>query len=113
MSETKYTIDETKVVYADLTPEEGVVLNLKTKNYYQLNETSQIVWKALSVRKSKEEIVSSLASIYDVPLEQLQKDVDKIIQKFREEQLIETTHTPIPTFDVSSARQSKKEGHTT
>ena len=41
----KYTIDERKVVYADLDPKEGVVLNLVTKNYYRLNETSQVIWQ--------------------------------------------------------------------
>jgi|ERR1043166_9029197 hypothetical protein len=103
-----FRIDPDQIIYADLTPEEGVVLNLKTKNYYKLNETGQLVWQALSRNQSRDQIVQHLSEIYETPLETLQADVDRLLKEFKDEKLI-TSDIPSIQFDVNAARKSKKE----
>lgn len=103
-----YSIDETNVIYADLDPKEGVVLNLKTKNYYRLNETGQFIWQSLAIEKSPDEIAMKLAEAYDVSTEIAKQDVEEMILKLREERLLEEPPSSLPSFDVEAARKSKK-----
>jgi hypothetical protein len=104
----KYTVNEKKVIYADLDPKEGVVLNLDTKNYYRLNETGQIIWQGLSAGHSSGEIASSLTEVYDISADEVRADVASLMDQFRIERLVEVRETDRPTFDVEKARLSKR-----
>ena len=83
-----YTIDEKKIIYADLDPKEGVVLNLDTKNYYRLNETGQLIWQRLSAGKSTEEIASEFTDSYDVTSDQAKADVEEMVTQLKREHLL-------------------------
>jgi hypothetical protein len=49
------------------TVEDGaVVLNLRTKRYYSLNETATTIWNMLEADAPVEEVVHHLVSRYDV-----------------------------------------------
>jgi hypothetical protein len=104
----KYTVNEKKVIYADLDPKEGVVLNLDTKNYYRLNETGQIIWQGLSAGHSSEEITASLTEAYDISAGEARADVASLMDQFRIERLVEVQETNPPAYDVEKARLSKK-----
>lgn len=83
-----HTVDETKIIYADLDPKEGVVLNLDTKNYYRLNETGQLIWQGLAAGKSAETITSELVERYEVATDIARTDVDEILLQMTRERLI-------------------------
>lgn len=83
-----YTVDERKVIYADLDPKEGVVLNLDTKNYYCLNETGQLVWQGIAAGKSPETIAKKLSEVYDVPWKAALADVKEILSQMEREHLV-------------------------
>lgn len=44
----------------------AVVLHMRTKRYYSLNETGVAIWSMLEERRSVEEIVSSLTATYEI-----------------------------------------------
>jgi hypothetical protein len=82
------TIDEKKVIYADLDPSEGVVLNLETKNYYRLNETGQVIWRGLASGKPVDAIALELSQTFRVTPESAQADVDELLLLLEREKLI-------------------------
>jgi hypothetical protein len=94
-----------KIIYADLDPTEGVVLNLETKNYYRLNETGQVVWQALAAGRNPEEIARSISEAYETTYETALCDVREVVSKMKEESLIDPP--PTPSFSVEKAHASK------
>ena len=103
-----YSIDEANVIYADLDPKEGVVLNLKTKNYYRLNETGQIVWQGLAAKRSIDAIANSISETYEISPEAARTDVERLFEELKNEALIEGPAQTIPAPDMEAARTSKK-----
>jgi len=107
-----YSIDETKVIYADLDAQEGVVLNLDTKYYYRLNETGQIVWQAIAAGKKEEDIAVDLSRAYEISEEDALRDVSDLVAQMKKAALIHSSTSeplaPSASFSVQSARQSKK-----
>jgi hypothetical protein len=85
------TIDREKIIYADLDPKEGVVLNLETKNYYRLNETGQRIWQGLLDGKSAEALSEELTLAYDVTPETARADVDELLRQMQREELVTVT----------------------
>ena len=104
----KYTIDERKVVYADLDPKEGVVLNLVTKNYYRLNETSQVIWQGLAAANTPDQIAETLVRQFDVSLETALHDIQEFIASLRKERLLSLPEENLPSFSVEKAQVSKR-----
>jgi hypothetical protein len=80
-------IDEKKIIYADLDPKEGVVLNLDTKNYYRLNETAQVIWKALAAGKNETQIADELCDQFEVTRDEALRDVADLLTHLKREQL--------------------------
>ncbi len=103
-----YQIDEKRIIYADLDPTEGIVLNLETRNYYRLNETGQLVWQGLSGGKNPAEIAQNLYEKFETTLETAQTDVSELLQNLQQEHLIETSSSDSPSFSVEAAREGKK-----
>ena len=108
-----YTIDEKKVIYADLDPKEGIVLNLDSKFYYRLNETGQLIWQGLAGGQTETNIAERLADNFDVSFDEALPDVKTLVEKLKTEQLIfqkETDQAKEPqTLSMEAARKSKKE----
>ena len=50
------------VVVTDFDGGEGILVDLNTKRYFQLNETAMIVWRGLEQGKSINEIVLDVTS---------------------------------------------------
>ena len=53
-------------VYTRLDETEAVLLHLKTKRYYSLNETGIFIWDLLEQAHDPEEIAAALSDTYDV-----------------------------------------------
>ena len=50
----------THVVATDFDGGEGVLVDLNTKKYYQLNETAMLIWRGLSQNKPVQDIIAEV-----------------------------------------------------
>jgi hypothetical protein len=67
---------------------EAVLLNLRDKSYYRLNETAAAVWSGFEKGESREQILASLLEQYDIGAEQAQHDVDRVIDDMKARKLL-------------------------
>lgn len=101
-----YTFEPKDIIFADLDPTEGVLLNLKSKNYYKLNETGQIIWKGLEKKLPIEAIATTLTDTYALTHEQAVKDVYMVVEKLIFENILQEDK-PATTFSIEKAHASK------
>jgi hypothetical protein len=85
---TKITGVHDHVVCTEFNNGEGVLVDLNTKRYYQLNETATIVWQAVERGHSVDQIAAELESIYEVSREHASANVNRIISEFRIQKLL-------------------------
>jgi Coenzyme PQQ synthesis protein D (PqqD) len=76
------------VVVTDFDGGEGILVDLNTKKYYQLNETAMIVWKGLERGKSTNEIAADITSSYEVALDKATLSVERIVDHFQTYKLV-------------------------
>jgi hypothetical protein len=76
------------VVVTDFDGGEGILVDLNTKKYYQLNETAMVVWKALEQGKSIGEIANDMTTNYEVALENATRSVERILDNFQTYKLL-------------------------
>lgn len=67
------------VVFTDFEEGEGVLVDLNTKRYYQLNETGIIVWRCLERGRTTGEMVEEIVGAYDVTPEHAAASVEKLL----------------------------------
>ena len=79
------------VVSTEFDEGEGVLVDLNTKRYYQLNETAMLVWKCLEKRRTRQEIIDEMVSIYDVSSEHAAASVEKVLLDFQSNKLVQQT----------------------
>jgi 2-hydroxy-3-keto-5-methylthiopentenyl-1-phosphate phosphatase len=82
------SVPNEQVVFTDFDGTEGILVDLNTKKYYQLNETAMLVWKALEKRKSLGEIVNDVTETYDVSHERATESVERLLQSMRMYKLV-------------------------
>jgi len=70
----------------------AVLLNLRTKRYFSLNETGTRIWQLLLEGRTEEEIVHALTAEYDVPDTVARDEMRTVIASLRDCALIE--HDP-------------------
>lgn len=85
---TATPIPHDHIVSTEFEGGEGVLVDLNSKQYYQLNETAMLVWRGLENRQSLEAIVSEMTKIYDVPPEQAALKIEKVVQDFQSRNLV-------------------------
>ena len=78
----------THVVATDFDGGEGVLVDLNTKKYYQLNETAMLIWKGLEQQKEVAEIIADVTSNYEVTSEQAARSVARVVNDFRSYDLL-------------------------
>jgi len=76
------------VVVTDFDGGEGILVDLNTKKYYQLNETAMVVWKGLEKGKSLGEIVADITSNYEVTPDKATTSVEQIVDNFQNYKLV-------------------------
>lgn len=76
------------VVVTDFDGGEGILVDLDTKRYYQLNETAMIVWKGLEQGKSLNEIVNEFTSSYEVETDHAAVSVQRLVDSFQTYKLV-------------------------
>ena len=76
------------VVVTDFDGGEGILVDLNTKKYYQLNETAMVVWKGLEKGKTMGEIVAAITSSYEIAPAQATVSVQRIVENFQSYKLV-------------------------
>ena len=69
----------------------AVALNLKTGQYYSLNEVGARMWTLLQELDSLEGVTAAIAAEYAVEADKAAKDLDKLLQELLESGLIRET----------------------
>ena len=87
MSATKLTPGK-HVVVTDFDGGEGILVDLNTKKYYQLNETAMVVWRGLEKGKTVTEIVADITSSYEVGPDQATLSVQRIVANLQSYKLV-------------------------
>jgi Coenzyme PQQ synthesis protein D (PqqD) len=67
---------------------DGVLVDLNTKRYYQLNESAMVVWTGLEKGHAIPEIVSEITSRYEVTSEHAVESVERILRDFQSNNLL-------------------------
>lgn len=67
---------------------EAVLLHLKTKRYFRLNETGAVVWKGLEGGLSLGAIVAQLVKDFDVDAVTARAEVERVLGELRERELL-------------------------
>ena len=76
------------VVATDFDGGEGILVDLNTKKYYQLNETAMVVWKGLEKGKTMSEIVADITDNYEVASDKATLSVQRIVDNFQSYKLV-------------------------
>jgi len=83
---TRYraTVDALAATLAD----GAVLLNLRTKRYYSLNETGTRVWQLLIAGRNEEEIVAAMTNEYAVAAAVARQEIAEVIEALRAHELV-------------------------
>jgi len=76
------------VVFTDFDGVEGILVDLNTKKYYQLNETAMMIWKGLEKGLPSNVIAAKIAESYDITSEDALQNIEKAIKEFETYKLI-------------------------
>jgi hypothetical protein len=76
------------VLFTDLDGLEGVLVDLNTKEYYQLNETASLIWRGLEKRLPVSLIAEEMVERYDVTLERAMASIETALRQFNEQKLV-------------------------
>lgn len=77
------SIPNEQVVFTDFDGNEGLLIDLNTKKYYQLNESAMLIWKALEKKRELSEIVGEITATYEVSAEQATASVERLLNSMR------------------------------
>ena len=69
---------------------DGVLVDLNTKRYYQLNETAMVVWSGLEKGQDVTGIVDEIRSNFTVTADHAAESVKRILQDFEANNLLGT-----------------------
>ena len=75
-------------VFAQEIDDETIILDAITQEYFSLNEIGKVIWSLLSENKNLEEIKAQMLEMYEVPDEQLEKDLLNFLQALAKKGLI-------------------------
>lgn len=65
-----------------------VLLDLRTSTYLAANESAGLLWKALAEGTTRDELVQALASAYELPEDQAERDVEEFLSNCRDRDLV-------------------------
>ena len=77
-----------EVIFTQLDRDDGILLNLETKNYYSLNESACLILNALRRGDSEAGIIKKFTNSFGISPARARKDISKIITYLTEEKII-------------------------
>jgi Coenzyme PQQ synthesis protein D (PqqD) len=105
MAETR-SITSDQVICTEFDGGEGILVDLKTKRYFELNETALLVWKQLEKGGTLDEIVTEVVTGYDVPPNHARQSVDNLIERLRSYKLVSDSQWSSRSSEKPAATQS-------
>jgi hypothetical protein len=84
----KSKITLSKNVFAQEIDDETIILDSTTQEYFSLNEIGKVIWSLLEEKNNLEEIKAEMLDMYEVPEEQIEKDLLNFIQALEQKGLI-------------------------
>lgn len=81
----------THVIFTDLNGVEGVLVDLNTRQYFQINESACVVWRGLDKGSPAADIAGELTAVYDVSLDHALSSVEAAVTRFRALRLVDST----------------------
>ena len=76
------------VVATEFDGGEGVLVDLNSKRYYQLNETAMLVWRCLEKGLSPAEIVGEMTGAYDVAPDHAARSLEGLLRSLSAHKLV-------------------------
>lgn len=76
------------VIFTDLDGLEGLLVDLHTKKYYQLNETASLIWRGLEKRLPVSHIATEMAERYDVTRERALSSIETALRQLDAQKLL-------------------------
>jgi len=76
------------IVFTEFDDAEGILVDLNTKKYYQLNETAMLIWKRLEEGLSARAIAAEIVESYEVTPEAALQNVEKAVKDFETYKLV-------------------------
>jgi len=76
------------IVFTDFDGEEGILVDLNTKKYYQLNETAMLIWKSLEQGMASDEIAARIAEEFEVTPAVALENVELLLRELATYKLI-------------------------
>jgi hypothetical protein len=67
---------------------DGILVDLRTRRYYQLNETAVVVWKGLENGTSVEGLVAQIGAAYEVTPDRARISVEGLIARLESYRLV-------------------------
>lgn len=83
------TIPQNQVICTEFEGGEGILVDLQTRRYYQLNETALLVWKSLENGAGVDEIVLKLTHDYDIGSDHARVSVESLVARLKAYRLVD------------------------
>jgi len=77
------------VIFTDLNGVEGVLVDLNTRQYFQINESACLIWRGLAKGAPAADIARELTELYDVSLDHAQASVEAAVARFSAHRLVD------------------------
>ena len=76
------------VIFTDLDGLEGLLVDLHTKRYYQLNETASMIWRGLEKRLPVSHIAKEMTERYDVTWDRAMSSIETALRHLDAQRLL-------------------------
>jgi len=77
-----------QIIASHLADGDGVLVDLNTRQYYQLNESAMLVWQALEGGLPLSQIVEQITAIYSVSTERATASAETLLSQLEKRKLI-------------------------
>jgi len=77
-----------QIICTEFDEGDGILVDLRTRRYYQLNETAVVVWKGLEKGTSVEGMVTQIGAAYDVAPDRARISVKGLIARLESYHLL-------------------------
>ena len=76
------------IVLTDFDGTEGILVDLNTKRYYQLNETALLIWKNLEKGLPPSKIAAQIVASYDITQDEALRNVETVVKELEDYKLV-------------------------
>ena len=86
---------------------EAIIINLTSGQYYRMDKVGAEIWQMIEARHSVEELILSIFGRYNVSLEQVRVDVERLTAELVEENLVTVANDGMPLSEIRDVKQRK------